>query len=211
MKRLRWLSAVVFCVGVFLCVFSFPSGAYKIWMNGGNKGTYIHFHAWSGFAEETKHQFDLAFDEWNYKAGAAKPSSLWIDRSGIDTDQTTPFVCNNKNEITRGYRGTGNEKYTMATNATYSVNENGKNKLVEVDIDVNCSYPWVNSVQSGKLFVQSSFTHEVGHVYGLADVYKTDEYTGIRPTMYGYAEWGGRAKCTIESDDIAGMKAIYGG
>ena len=99
----------------------------------------------------------------------------------------------------------------MATSATYYVKEGGKNKLVEVDIDVNGSYPWVNSVQSGKLFVQNSFTHEVGHIYGLADVYNSSEYTGTRPTMYGYAEYGGRSKCSIEADDKAGLKSIYGG
>lgn len=198
---------IIFCVCSSLIV---PVNAYNIWMEGGNKGVYLHFHAWSGFGEKTKQQFDYAFDEWNFNAGSAKPTSLWIDRSGIDTSQTVRFVENNKNEITKTYLGT-NGQYTMAAYATQYIYENGKYKLIEVDIDVNGSYPWVNTMAANTLLVQNSFTHEVGHVYGLEDVYSNSEYTGARPTMYGYAEYGGNSKCTIEADDIAGIRAIYGG
>lgn len=207
-KSLTFVALSVMLVSV-VSAFAMPANAYVIKYTGGNKGQYLHFHAWSGFAPETKKLFDLAFDEWNYKAGSVKPKSLWIDRSGTDTNQTIKFV-NNKNEITKTYVGTGKGSYLMATNPTSIVLENGKYKLVEVDIDVNGSFPWDVKVRSGKYFVREAFTHEVGHVYGLDDVVNTSQYTGVKPTMWVTTDMASDVLCTIEEDDKAGLKAIYG-
>lgn len=207
MRRSMIRSLVAVVCAVLSCVsLTVSTYAYAIWMNGGNKGTYIHFYAWSGFSKDTLTQFDKAFDEWNYKAYSAKPKSLWIDRSGNLTDQTVAFVNNDKNEITKGNRGAS--RYLMATNATSILYESDKYKLVEVDIDVNGSIPWANSVLKNYYFVQNAFTHEVGHVYGLDDV-DADKYS--ESTMYYTASKNEDKKCTIEADDIAGIKAIYGG
>ena len=199
-----------FVAMLFMISCSITANAYNVWAWGGNQGdsiseSYLHFHAWSGFTTATKYQFDLAFDEWNYNCTSAKP---WIDRSGDDTSQTVYPVRNYKNEITKGARGT--DKYLMETYATYSTTYGGIMTLYEVDIDVNGSHAWYNSVNPNKYFVQNAFTHEVGHVYGLH--HESSYASGTpKPTMYPQTVKGDYFMCTIESDDIAGIYAIYGG
>jgi hypothetical protein len=50
-------------------------------------------------------------------------------------------------------------------------------------------------------------THELGHGFGLGDLYQSKWST---QTMYGYADYGETMKRTLESGDIAGIQAIYG-
>lgn len=57
-----------------------------------------------------------------------------------------------------------------------------------------------------KMDFESIATHEIGHGFGLSDLYK-------RPcddqTMYGYSSYGDFSKRTLESGDIAGIQTLY--
>ena len=53
----------------------------------------------------------------------------------------------------------------------------------------------------------SIVTHELGHGVGLGDLYQDQWYW---QTMYGFADFGQTWKRTLESGDIAGLKALYG-
>lgn len=207
-KTLIRLLIVLICAATLCVSLTFSSNAYDIVANGGYDAPSLHFYAWSGFSEATLEQFDKAFDEWNYKAYSAKPSSLWIDRSGKLTDQTESGCPNGINEIAKGNRGTTNS-YLMLATLTLCINySTGTTTIIEADIDVNGSFPWANSVLKNYYFVQNAFTHEVGHVYGLGDL---DDSEYSESTMYYSASKNEDKKCTIEADDIAGIKAIYGG
>ncbi len=64
-----------------------------------------------------------------------------------------------------------------------------------------------NLASSGVMDVQNIATHELGHGFGLADLYKEAQ---SEQTMYGYGSIGETEKRTLESGDIAGIQVLYG-
>ena len=62
------------------------------------------------------------------------------------------------------------------------------------------------AVDSAYWDVLNIATHELGHSAGLSDLYST---SATEQTMYGYASPGEVKKRTLESGDIAGIKALY--
>jgi MYXO-CTERM domain-containing protein len=88
------------------------------------------------------------------------------------------------------------------TTTTFGV-ESGR--LLEADIEVN-GQDYVLTASDDEVVVDllSVLTHEAGHFFGLSHVY--DE----GPTMYdAYTGVGSVTSRSLESDDIAGMCAIY--
>lgn len=77
----------------------------------------------------------------------------------------------------------------------------------EVDVYLNTKYvdPTYGSLLPARDRVdgQSTGTHELGHLVGL-------DHSGYGTTMYAYSESGTIWKRSLHSDDIAGVKAIYG-
>ncbi len=80
-------------------------------------------------------------------------------------------------------------------------------RIVEFDIEFNTYYPWGTSGASGVMDVQNIATHEIGHTLVLNDLYQA-QYSA--QTMYGYSDFGDIEKRTLESGDIAGIRALYG-
>jgi hypothetical protein len=54
---------------------------------------------------------------------------------------------------------------------------------------------------------QNIATHELGHAFGLGDLYTTE---CDEQTMYGYSSYGETNKRDLENGDIAGINALYG-
>ena len=83
--------------------------------------------------------------------------------------------------------------------------------LVDFEIVFNTKYfTWgdaTNPATSGVMDVQNIATHELGHGFGLADLYQ-DQYAEL--TMYGYGSAGEIQKRTLDPGDIAGIQALYG-
>jgi len=79
--------------------------------------------------------------------------------------------------------------------------------IVEWDIVFNTDFVWGINSSPGVMDVQNITTHEVGHVVGLADLYKLD-YT--EQTMYGYSDYGETKKRDLLDGDILGAQALYG-
>jgi len=71
----------------------------------------------------------------------------------------------------------------------------------------NSNVVWSTSGESGKFDVQNVATHELGHWLNLLDLYDSGS---TEKTMYGYTSTGETKQRTLESDDIAGIKSIYG-
>lgn len=197
-NRLKLITIALLSVICFLIGAGTSAFAYTIWKSGGNSGTNIHFHAWSGFVSDTKTNFDISFDQWNYNA--SKP--YWIDR-GSDTSSNAYPVQNGSCNITKNYAGT--TSYLMQTYATVTHYANNKVYLDEVDISVNGSYPWINNLDpnADAYIIRNAFTHEVGHVYGLG-------HSDVKSaTMYPSAEKGTIYMCTVAQDDKDGIWDIY--
>jgi hypothetical protein len=79
--------------------------------------------------------------------------------------------------------------------------------LIYDSITFNSDYTWSTSGQSGSYDVQNIATHEFGHWLDLNDIscgYDSEK------TMYYVASTGETKKRTLESDDIDGIKYIYG-
>lgn len=84
-----------------------------------------------------------------------------------------------------------------------------KREITEWDMVFNDALPeaWGDATaDDGYWDVPNIATHELGHAAGLGDLYST---AGTEQTMYGYASPGEIKKRTLESGDIAGIKALY--
>jgi hypothetical protein len=114
---------------------------------------------------------------------------IWIgpdftgDKSNIDLTDTTLAMC----------------RYSFYSN-------NGE--IVDADIYFNgINHTWATDGSPDKYDVQNVLTHEIGHFWGLSDLY--DDASKNCP-MYGYASAGEISKRILNADDIAGIRAIYG-
>ena len=84
----------------------------------------------------------------------------------------------------------------------------GSKHLADFDIVFNTQFVWGDAtVDPEKMDLQNIATHELGHGFGLGDLYQS-KLSAL--TMYGYASEGQVNKRTLESGDIAGIRALYG-
>ena len=79
-------------------------------------------------------------------------------------------------------------------------------EIVEWDQIYNTAYQWSSSGESGKMDFDNIATHELGHSFGMGDLYNS---SCSPQTMYGYAGLGETNKQTLESGDIAGINVLY--
>jgi len=80
-------------------------------------------------------------------------------------------------------------------------------KLVEWDqvYDDN-DYSWSDSGEPDKMDFENIATHELGHSFGMDDIYDS---ACSDVTMYGYADFGETKKRTLEAPDITGVFNLY--
>lgn len=79
-------------------------------------------------------------------------------------------------------------------------------RILETDMLFNTFYTWGTDGSLGVMDIQNIATHELGHTFGLSDLYNSC----TTQTMYGYSENGDIDKRTLESGDIAGLISLYG-
>ena len=73
--------------------------------------------------------------------------------------------------------------------------------IVDVDIEFNKDDPWSFDGTTNTDDVENIATHEIGHFWGLADLYESyQDYL----TMYGWSDWGETTKRSLEDGDIDG-------
>lgn len=82
------------------------------------------------------------------------------------------------------------------------------NEIFQFDIAFNTDYTWGDAeVDSTLMDLQNIATHELGHGFGLADIYKPKlSYL----TMFGYSGEGDTQKRDLAQGDIDGIQALYG-
>lgn len=80
-------------------------------------------------------------------------------------------------------------------------------ELVEWDQIYNeVTYDWSASGEANKMDFDNIATHELGHSFGMDDLYTA---SCASETMYGFADFGETNKRTLEKGDIAGISKLY--
>jgi hypothetical protein len=180
--------------------------AYEIWYSGGfrphpSSNGAIIVRPLNTFDASSITAMKNAAKEWN-GAGAGTLISI-----GSTTSNTQYPNDNDKNEVTKGNRGTN--KYLMQTTATTTgwewVGLWPVHAIYEADIDVNTSHPWSNTPNGNSTTydVWNVFTHELGHLLGL------DHSNVTGATMISGSSLGTIYKRDIHEDDIKGIKDLY--
>jgi hypothetical protein len=67
-------------------------------------------------------------------------------------------------------------------------------------------FDWSANGEAGKMDLDNIVTHELGHSFGLGDLY---ESTCLEETMFGYASEGETSKRDLNAGDITGIDQLY--
>ena len=118
------------------------------------------------------------------------------------TTGTREPAFDGENNIIMGNKITGND--VVGQSYIYYTVDTGE--ILDVDIVLNSGYAWSTDGSPGKMDVQNTATHEIGHLCGLDDLYANEDR---EKTMYGYIDYGETKKRTLDPDDMAGLAAIY--
>lgn len=97
--------------------------------------------------------------------------------------------------------------FESALAVTYIREGVGHRATYDRDIDFNSKYSWDVNGAAGKYDAWSTMTHELGHWLTLGDLYNGADYW---KTMYGYSAPGNTYQRTLDADDAAGIRRIYG-
>lgn len=90
-------------------------------------------------------------------------------------------------------------------------------RIIDADIcldtlDINGNpIPWAIGAISGKLDVQDTLTHEVGHFIGLDDLTDATYPADADQTLWKWGEYNDISRRSLEKGDIAGLRYLYGG
>ncbi|MDD5127229.1 MAG: matrixin family metalloprotease, partial [Dehalococcoidales bacterium] len=116
---------------------------------------------------------------------------------------TTTVAYNGTNEIIWRDFGSGG---TVGLTSIWHLT--GNTNILECDMEFNDYYTWSTAATppAGRYDTQSVALHEFGHYLCLDDLYDDDDSTKV---MYGYGSTG-QIKRTLHTDDIAGIRSIYG-
>lgn len=81
-------------------------------------------------------------------------------------------------------------------------------EIFEFDILFDTDFTWGDATANATLMdLQNIATHEIGHGFGLGDLYNRDCET---ETMYGYSDYGETEKRDLSEGDITGIQERYG-
>jgi hypothetical protein len=106
------------------------------------------------------------------------------------------------------WASTGASTSTIAFNMYWMQDLGTFWEVTHNDIAMNgYNYAWSDAGASGRMDVQDIAAHELGHNLVLADLYGGGDYD---KTMYGYSGPGETYKRDLHSDDIAGIRYLYG-
>lgn len=135
--------------------------------------------------------------EWDKYTPEKLFKNYKIDYSAVPTDN-----MNGKNEYIFASYPAPN---VLALTIIYGYFSIGK--MLEYDIIFNTNFAWGDASQSYVADVQAIATHQTGNGLGLGNLYDS---ACSQETMYAYSGYGVTSQRTLNSGDIAGLRAIYG-
>lgn len=143
----------------------------------------------------------LSAEEWDKYTSKELFNNLYTIDPTANWDNNAPDF---KNEYSFGLYP--NSNVIAVTNLWIS--RIGKQKaIIEYDVLFNTYFPWGNAdTDSLVMDLQNIATHETGHGAGLGDLYNVC----LEETMYGYSNFGGINKRTLNTGDITGIRKLYG-
>jgi len=159
---------------------------------------------------------EASFQTWEDDAGSFINFTYNGSFEGTPSSFLGAGSSNSKNEV--GWVNISSA-YPNAIAVTMVWYNPATKEIIEVDMAMNSGsgFTWMqNAVSddpdnatgaSGYYDVQNIATHEAGHWLMLGDLYTR---TTAAQTMYGYGSKGEVKKRSLESGDIAGVRAIYG-
>lgn len=137
---------------------------------------------------------------WDAQTSKSLASTVQLSDVTLSVDINTP---DGVNEVMFGAISSTN----VIAQTTVWYNPSTR-EIVDFDMVFNTYFTWGDATQNPTVMdIQNIATHELGHSFGLADLYQL-KYSA--QTMYGYASQGQTNKRTLESGDIAGIQALYG-
>jgi len=142
-------------------------------------------------------------EEWAGNTSA----DLYGDYSVVNDASWDDTVPDGRNELLFGnYSEPGVIGVTIAWG--YFSGPPKTREIVEFDILFDTDYTWGDAtIDSSVMDLQNIATHELGHGFGLGDLY---ELSCSEETMYGYSDYGETQKRDLNSGDIIGIQKLYG-
>jgi hypothetical protein len=168
----------------------------------GDNDILVHFSSnliyldpsWEGVSDNASYR---AISEWHWNSGADIEfyySLQPIYNGNVGRDQKN-IICTGEIDGPGGTLGQMHSWYN--TNTGY---------LVETDVIIDWDEPWGVNGESNKVDLQSVITHELGHVWTLADLYQPAcRWETMAPGMANNT-----TKRTLYCGDKNGMQARYG-
>jgi hypothetical protein len=174
-----------------VCTTFLTASAYskKGWKISSGKTLIPH----TNFSATSVAQMSNSVLQWNNEAGSTLVAIHTI------THNTTGYWTNDSNNYI--YREDAGVGY-LAETSTW---RNSSNQVTEFDININIYYPWANSAQPNYYDLYSVFLHEIGHPFGLGDLYNSSDSAAV---MY-YGIGTNQAKRSLTQDDKLGIADIY--
>jgi hypothetical protein len=150
-------------------------------------------------------------------AAWAKVSGISLAGEFVGMTNAVPFVDDNLSVI--GFQSRPELERTLG--ATTFGFDNVTGQLIEADIFLNSAFDWsvASAGQSGRYDVQSTLTHEIGHLFGLSHsaLGETElrasggrRVLAAQSIMFPVAFAPGSIEDrTLKADDIAGVRDLY--
>jgi hypothetical protein len=147
---------------------------------------------------------DKSIGKWETAAGTG--SDILGQGSAGPVSATVGKILDYKNEVT--FAPIKNKGAIAVTTVWGNFGDSniGNREIVEWDQTYNTKFAWSVSGQAGKMDFENIATHELGHAFGMADLYTSN---CINETMYGYADYGQTNKRDLNAGDIAGIDLLY--
>ena len=139
-------------------------------------------------------------EEWDRYSNENLVQNVILDTTATFADEIQTKTPDGLNELVFDDLDAG----IIAVCYTWSIGD----RIVQFDIAFNTDYLWGDAEANPALMdLQNIATHEIGHGFGLADLYKR-KLSDL--TMYGYASEGETIKRDLAQGDIDGIQALYG-
>jgi len=154
---------------------------------------------------------DLDIGKWEDAAdGSVDGNSLSIIGSGNSTSDilvADTSSTDGKNEVY--FADVSGSGAIAVTIVWYTIGSPKTRQIVEWDqVYDDVDYDWSLEVSgvAGKMDFENIATHELGHTFGMGDLYDSN---CANETMYGYASEAETNKRTLEAGDIEGVSKLY--